>query len=145
MAGYILKDLCKNRDETITFAGDHKHLTIGDHLVIKESWPLLSREDIEWKALISCAGRFGVPEVVYRVVGKHPMPVKYAQSAARVPQHIALKEKGVRLHLARSPRTLLTAIIHAIIGMTWIGSVTWLLIFSRTLQPVSARLVAPGR
>jgi hypothetical protein len=130
---YTLKDHHQNPGETITITKGDPHLTIGDHLIIKESWPLLDRQDIEWDALRSCIGQFGVPEVVYRVVGKHPMPVKCTELMARVPQHIALKEKGVRLEEATSPKALLTALLHGIIGMTRICSVTWLLISLRSL------------
>jgi hypothetical protein len=124
---YDWSELRVNPDEVITFARDRDHLEIGEILVVKESWPLASRSDVEWNALRSCAKEFGVAEVVYRVIGKHPMSVACTQKP-RVPQQIALREKGVRLVEAKSPRILLTAVLHAIIGMAQICSVTHLLI-----------------
>jgi hypothetical protein len=124
---YLLKEIRKNPDEEITITDGRDHLDIGEQLVIKESWPLASRQDIEWRALKSCAKKFGVPEVVYKVTGKHPMSVACTPEP-RVPRQIALREKGLRLVEARSPRILLTAVLHAIIGMAQICNVTHLLI-----------------
>lgn len=101
------------------------NMQINDHLVVKESWPLKDRCDIEWEAFTSCANQFGLPFVVYKVVGCHPMPVS-CTTEKRIPVQIAMKEKGEKLLKASSPRALLIAVIHSVIGHWNLFRAGWL-------------------
>ncbi|KIM24043.1 hypothetical protein M408DRAFT_331965 [Serendipita vermifera MAFF 305830] len=101
------------------------NMQINDHLVVKESWPLKDRCNIEWEAFTSCANQFGLPFVVYKVVGCHPMPVP-CTTEKRIPVQIAMKEKGEKLLKASSPRALLIAVIHSVIGHWNLFRAGWL-------------------
>ncbi|KIM24042.1 hypothetical protein M408DRAFT_331964 [Serendipita vermifera MAFF 305830] len=121
---YSYQRLERNQGETmISVLGTN--LQINDHLVVKESWPLKDRCDVEWEAFTSCTNQFGLPFVVYKVIGCHPMPVS-CTSEKRIPVQIAMKEKGEQLIDASSPRALLIAVIHSVIGHWNLFRAGWL-------------------
>jgi hypothetical protein len=114
-------------------------LAVGDKLILKESWPLETRVDAEYDAFISAKDKCGLPRIVARwrvrspyisgfylegvtpwfktssredVVRRHiQIPEK------RVLQRILFSTKGSPLTSATSPKQLLTALLHGLIGV----------------------------
>ncbi|KIM25372.1 hypothetical protein M408DRAFT_10411 [Serendipita vermifera MAFF 305830] len=123
---YRLQSLERYPGEDIIFAnGRSRSLEVGETLVIKESWPFESRSDIEWSALTACTKAFGLPEIVFKVTGSHPISSP-CLTERRIPTQIAMKELGVSLEEAKSPRILMIALIHCVVGHLNLFKQGWL-------------------
>lgn len=123
---YHLPELEPAPNEDILFADDRAAgLEIGEKLIIKESWPFENRRDIEWGAFLTCTGKFGLPEVIFKITGRHPLSSPSIKTR-RIPTQIAMKEMGVRLDKAESPRALMSALLHCVVGHSILLDQGWL-------------------